>query len=223
MTQRRLSATHWTIVQAAQAGDDDAIRELVLKYRPAVVRYLQRRGLSSEAEDVAQEVLFGLVAKALRNADRRAGSFRGLVFALARNLLAKHLEKLNAKKRGAGRTVPLGEHDPAQEEPDEEFDREWLSALVRAGLAKLEARHPNYFVAVQRSVLDGQPQAQIAADLGISVGALKKHVHRGKRKLAGYLREEVWSYACSRKEYETEVRYLAQLLGPSDMFQAVPA
>ena len=94
---------------------------------------------------------------------------------------------------------------------------------MRAALAKLEARHANYFVAVRRSVLDGQPQAEIAADLGITVGALKKHVHRGKRKLAGYLREEVWSYACSRKEYEAEVRYLARLLGPGDMFQAASA
>jgi len=61
----KLSATRWTIVQAAQSGDEEAIRTLCEKYRPALVSYMRRRGLGEEAEDVTQEALFGLVQSAL--------------------------------------------------------------------------------------------------------------------------------------------------------------
>jgi len=47
---------------------------------------------------------------------------------------------------------------------------------------------------------------------GVTVGVVKKRVYRGKRKLAAYLRKEVWRYACSPGEYEAELAYLANLL-----------
>ncbi len=211
----KLSATHWTVVQAAQAGDEEALRELCLKYWPAVQAYLRSRGAADEADDVAQEVFVGLVTSALRGADREVGRFRGLLFAIARNQLAKHLERERAQKRGGGKVQALGDMEVAAEgEPSDDFDREWLGALVRDGLARLEREHPPYFEALRRFALEEQPQAEIAAALGISVGAVKKQVFRGKRKLIGYLREEVWAYACSPGEYEVELAYLAGLLGP---------
>jgi RNA polymerase sigma-70 factor (ECF subfamily) len=211
-----LSATRWSIVNAAQQGDVAAIRTLAEKYRPAVVAWLERRGLGADAEDLAQEALLGILGPALARADRRAGRFRGLVFAVARNIHLKHLEREGAQKRGPGRTVQLGtDHDvpdPAAP-PDDEFDREWLQALVQSALARLGREHPQYLEAVRRFVLDEQPQARIAEEVGASVGAVKKLVLRGKKKLAAYLREEVWAYAASPEEYETELRLLSQLLG----------
>ncbi|MGE0713705.1 MAG: RNA polymerase sigma factor [Planctomycetota bacterium] len=211
----KLSATHWTIVQAAQAGDAAAISSLCAKYRPAVVTWLERRGLGSEAEDVAQEAFLGLVTSALRRAQMGEGRFRGLVFAIARNQLARHFERAGAAKRGAGRVQPLGDEDVPAAEPDEAFDREWLAALVQTGLARLAAEHPNYFEALRRCALDGEPQAEVARALGITPGAVKKHVFRAKKKLGSYLQAEVWSYSCSPGEYEAELAYLSRLLGPA--------
>ena len=210
-----LSATRWTVVQAAKAGDADALRQLFEKYRPAVVGYLLRRGMKGEAEDVAQEVCVQLL-RALEKADPKAGRFRALVFAITRNLMGKHLQKANALKRGGGKVVKLGERDvdlAAEDEPDDDFDREWLGILVRRALARLAEEHENYFTALERFLLRGQAQQKIADDLGISVGAVKKHVHRGKKKLTGYLREEVWRYATSVNDYEMELRTLSKLLG----------
>ena len=210
-----LSATRWTVVQAAKAGDADALRQLFEKYRPAVVGYLLRRGMKGEAEDVAQEVCVQLM-RALEKADPKAGRFRALVFAITRNLMGKHLQKANALKRGGGKVVKLGERDvdlAADTEPDDDFDREWLAILVRRSLARLAEEHENYFMALERFLLRGEAQQKIADDLGISVGAVKKHVHRGKKKLTGYLREEVWRYATSVNDYETELRTLSKLLG----------
>ena len=180
-----LSATRWTVVQAAKAGDADALRQLFEKYRPAVVGYLLRRGMKGEAEDVAQEVCVQLM-RALEKADPKAGRFRALVFAITRNLMGKHLQKANALKRGGGKVVKLGERDvdlAADMEPDDDFDREWLAILVRRSLARLAEEHENYFMALERFLLRGEAQQKIADDLGISVGAVKKHVHRGKKPL----------------------------------------
>ena len=49
--------------------------------------------------------------------------------------------------------------------------------------------------------------------LPVSVEQVKKLVMRGKRRVAAYLRDEVWSYAGSGGEYEAELAYLSELLG----------
>lgn len=210
----KLSATRWTLVQAAQKGDSEAVRALCDKYRPALVSWLEKRGVGADAEDVAQETLLALVAKALQGADARAGSFRSLVFAVARNKLLKHLEQRGAQKRGAGRVQALGELDPsAPFERDDEFDREWLANLVKRALARLGEEHASTYKVLKRFVVDGAPQAEIAKELGVPVDNVKKLVYRGKRKVAGYLREEVWCYATSSQDYEAELAYLSKLLG----------
>ena len=49
-------------------------------------------------------------------------------------------------------------------------------------------------------------KAEIARRLDVRVGVVKKRVFRGKRKLADFLREEVWRYATSAADYEAELR-----------------
>lgn len=209
-----LSATRWTLVQAAQKGDTKAVSALCEKYRPAIVAWLEKRGLKNEAEDVAQEALLALVASALKGAKAEAGSFRGLVFAVARNKLLKHLEQRGARKRGAGKVQALGELDPSMPfERDDDFDKEWLANLVKRALARLGQEHPGTFEVLKRFVLDGMAQADIARELGLPTDNVKKLVFRGKRKVAGFLREEVWSYATSSADYETELGFLSKLLG----------
>jgi RNA polymerase sigma-70 factor (ECF subfamily) len=210
----RLSTTRWTLVHLAQSGDADAIRALCEKYRPAIVAYLAKRGLGSESEDVAQEVLLALTGSALERARSGAGRFRGLVFAVARNQLLKHLERQGAAKRGAGRTASLDGADPAEpSDPDATFDREWLANLVRSALARLNDEHPTTLRALQRFVLDGVPQAEVARELGLTTAQVKKLVFRGKRRVVSYLREEVWVYSGSSHEYEAELALLSKLLG----------
>jgi RNA polymerase sigma-70 factor (ECF subfamily) len=211
----RLTATRWTLVGAARDGDAAAIRALCEKYRPAIVGYLERRGLAAEAEDVAQEALLALVSSAIEGARAGAGKFRSLVFAVARNHLLRHLERRAAEKRGHGRTEPLGRAEPsAPAEPDSDFDREWLGSLLRSALARLEAEQPRAFVALRRFLLDGVRQAEIARELGLSVEQVKKLVLRGKRRVAAYLREEVWTYAGG--DYEAELAFLSRLLGSAE-------
>ncbi len=207
------TATRWTVIHLAREGEESAVRSLVLKYRPVVVSYLCRRGLGQEAEDLAQEVLVRLFHEGvLARANRAEGRFRSLLLAVTRNVLGKHLERRGAKKRGGGKVGLLGDQEVATAKPDEEFDREWLANLLQQALERLAREHPTYFEAFRRSILDGTPQKDVAEALGLTPGAVRKHVHRGKRKLISYLREEIWDTSSSPGDYDAELRYLAKLL-----------
>ncbi len=207
-----ITATRWTIVQAAQAGDQDALRAICEKYGPVVVSYLRRRGLGDDAEDVAQETLLALTRSALERARSGEGPFRALVFAIARNQLLRHLERQGALKRGAGRVEPLGDRDAATVAPDAEFDREWLGALVGRALGRLGVEHPDCLRALQRSVLDGASQATVAQELGVTVEQVKKLVFRARRRVAANLRAEVFSYASDSSDFAEELASLARFL-----------
>lgn len=208
-----LSATHWSVIEAARAGDEAAMEALFAKYRPAVVAYLGRAGFTADAEDLGQEVFLRLFRGGLR-ADASLGAFRSLVFTITRNVLRNHLEAASAKKR-AGQRVPLDEATVAAAPSDVDgFDREWLVRLVEVALQRLAVERPNYHQALRLFLLEGHPQARVAELLGQTVQTVKNHVHRGKQLLIEYVREEVLAYSGSRAAYVEELGALARLLPP---------
>ena len=186
-------STLWTVIRGAGKGDEAALRDFVLKYRPPVLAYLARRGFRAEAEDLAQEVFLRVFQdRVLLKADPSLGRFRSLLLSVTRHVLGHHVERELAKKR-----VPppsSGAAEAAKE--DEDFDREWVAHLIEVALARLAKEHPNYHDALRAS-LDGQ-----AADYN--------HVARGKKKLAEYLRDQVRDYSASRAELDEELRFLSK-------------
>lgn len=207
-----LSDTHWSVIEAARAGNEAAMEALFAKYRPAVVTYLGRSGFASDAEDLGQEVFLRLFRGGLR-ADANLGAFRSLVFTITRNVMRNHIEASTAKKR-AGTRVPLDEGTVAAPTDEDGFDREWLVRLVEVALQRLAVERPNYHQALRLFLLEGQPQARVAELLGQSVAAVKNHVHRGKQAIIEYVREEVLAYSGSRAAYVVELEALARLLPP---------
>lgn len=207
------TGTRWTEIAAAQRGDDVALRALALRYRPPVVAYLARRGLGAEAEDLAQEVFIRLFAGGvLDRADAAQGRFRDLLLAVTRHVLGNHVEHELARKRGADRTVPLGNLDVAAREPDDDFDREWVGHLLALALERLASEQPSYHAVLQRFLVEEQSYREIAAALGCSLDQVKNAVYRAKRKLVGYLQEEVGAYTASHAEWTQEVQHLARFL-----------
>ncbi len=204
-------STLWTVIRGAGRGDEASLREFVLKYRAPVAAYLARRGLSKDAEDLAQEVFLRLFQdRVLAKADPARGRFRSLLLAVTRHVVGHHLEKEHARKRGAGQVRPLEGIDVASPEPDESFDREWVAHLVEVALARLARDHPNYHEALRRALLEGKPWGEIAAALGKSEGEVGNWIHRGRRKLVEYLQDEVRDYSLSRDDYAEELRHLGR-------------
>lgn len=201
------------MIDAARGGDAAAQEELHDRYRGVVVAFLRRRGLEADAEDVAQEVFVRLFQRGvLARADPGRGSFRALLLAVTRHTLSDHLDARAARKRGGGAApVPLDDVEPPAPDEQTEFDREWLLAVLEAALARLRREHPNYHAAVKAHLLEGQPQAQVAAAAGLRPGDVRNHLHRGRRKLMDYVREEAWRTSAGPDDHATELEYLARL------------
>ena len=183
------------------------------KYRPVVVASFQRAGLAQEAEDLAQEVFLQLFETVLGRADRSRGRFRGLLFALSRQAAGHLRERRDALKRGGGAVQSLGERDHAEPCPEETFDREWVGRLLELALDRLEQKHPNYHQAVRLFLVEELTQDQVANRLGCSRQDIKNWVHRGRKKLIAYLRDEVWSTSTSQEDYAAELQLVLQVLG----------
>lgn len=155
---------------------EDGLYEAFLGMRPALHRYLLRRGArEDEAEDILQDVSITLSAG-------RTGPVAetgGYLYRMTTNQFLLH-------RRGAGRRARREEHwmeahvgDPPDmdEQPSAEtgmIAREQL-AVLQAVINQLPERTRTIF---RRFRLDGESRPAIAADLGISVSAIEKHLAR---------------------------------------------
>ena len=207
--------TRWSVIHAAQRGDDAALERLCARYRPAILAYLRRQGLSEDAEDVAQEALLALV-DTLPKVDSSAGRFRSLVFAVARHKFLSFRTREGAAKRGGGQHRAAVDADTlaAQGEPDDAFDREWLASLLESCLSRLKTEQGTLFAALESTVLAGKPQVEVARAEGVDPATIRKRVWRARKLIGTYLREQVEVYALSRDDLTLELRYLVTLLGP---------
>lgn len=210
-------STLWTVIRKARAGGQTAAADLVAKYRPTVRRFIRRQGFGEEdAEDLSQEVFLRVFEEGvLDRADPAKGRFRSLVLAVTRHVVGRHREREGARKRGAGRTVPL---DPdllaASRDRDADFDREWVANLIQVALGCLERENPNYFTALRLFLFERTPQREVARSMGKSEDEVKNYVFRGKARLVALLHEEIRSTSSSGDEYEDEVRYLSGFFRP---------
>jgi RNA polymerase sigma-70 factor, ECF subfamily len=202
----RFGSTLWTLVDGARAGDRPALDRIGALYRPPIVNFAQRQGLTAdEAEDAAQETLVRLFA-ALRGADPSKGKFRSLVLGIARNVIFETFRK-------RGRPVPLSPQESVDDR-EESFDRAWVNNIVLVALDRLrrecEARKTPFYEAL-RGQMEGKPHDEIAQALGVEAKQVKSYVHQARQKVRRAVEESIAEYTVEH-EYEEERRYLLRLL-----------
>jgi RNA polymerase sigma factor (sigma-70 family) len=207
-------STLWTLISEARRGDERATSTFGQRYRPPVIAYCRRLGLSIEAaEDAAQEVLLRFFCRGIiQRVDRRKGRFRSLLSAVTRNVVRQHWERQAAGKRAAA-TRSLRDLDLPETVPDEIFDREWIRHLIERSLSRLENGYPQYYDVLSRFLLEESSYTEIALQIGISETTVKNHVYRGKQKLIEIIRDEVRDYCISWDQYAAELEYLAGVMG----------
>src|SRR5215203_1715727 len=164
------------LVIAAILGNLDAFEQLVVRYRPAVVRLARTIVGTDDAEDVAQDSLL-LAFKALPGIEEPR-KFPAWLSAITRHRALRFSKSETAQM---SKRVPLDEallekiealaRPPVEKERDEE--------MIRA----LESLPSDYAMPLRLRFLDEMPLKRIAAFMGIPLSTVKWRIHHGKKLL----------------------------------------
>lgn len=165
------------LLRLRDTADQDAWSDFVNLYAPLVHAYCIKRGMQdADAADTAQEVLSS-VSKAMPgfDYDPQKGSFRGWLFQITRNQLIKTYQQQSKTPKATGDTAfhqTLEQHPDAADEM-EAWEREYQQHAFRWAAQKIEPEFKSTtWKAFWMVAVEFVPASRVAADLGISVGAV---------------------------------------------------
>ena len=164
------------LVVAAILGNLEAFEELVMRFRPAVVRLARTIVGADHAEDVAQDSLL-LAFKALP-AIEEPRKFGAWLSAITRN------RALRFSKSETSHTSKRVALDEALLEKIEALatplaDKERDEAMIQA----LDSLPADYAMPLRLRFLDEMPLDRIAAFMGVPLSTVKWRIHHGKKLL----------------------------------------
>jgi RNA polymerase sigma-70 factor (ECF subfamily) len=185
-----MDETSASLLDRLAAGPSDADwRRLYDLYAPLLRGWAARAGVpAADADDLVQEVMLAVHRDVGRFDRRGPGAFRAWLWRVLANRLREH-----ARRRPADPATParLAELEDADGRLSRLWDREHDAHVARQLLARAESDFaPATWAAFRRQVLDGEPAAAVAAELGLSVNAVliaKSRVLRRLRAEAGGL------------------------------------
>ena len=164
------------LVIAAILGNLEAFEQLVVRYRPAVVRLARTIVGSDDAEDVAQDSLL-LAFKALPGIEEPR-KFAAWLSAITRHraLRFSKSETTHMSKRVALDEALL-EKIEALAKPLADKERDEL--MIKA----LDSLPADYAMPLRLHFLDDMPLKRIAAFMGVPLSTVKWRIHHGKKLL----------------------------------------
>lgn len=169
------SASDAELVHAALLGDKESLGKLVQRHWQTAV-FLAARVLGSRelADDAVQEASIAAMTglDRLRSPDRFGAWFCGITLHVARRWAGQ----LRSELPGAP-----AEHACPQPGPAEAVERADVAARVRGAIALLADGQAQ---AVRLFYLQGLSHREVAAELGISAGAVKARLHQARAALA---------------------------------------
>ena len=184
------SSIHSTMLHAVRRRDPEAWRQLVHLFSPLIYDWCRQQGVqAADAADVTQDV-FRSVMKGL-DAFQRDGpedSFRGWLWTITRNKI-RDLHRARAARPGAyGGTDAwqMIEQLPDEAPPSQSgssTSQVSVSPLHRALEVVRNDFGDNTWQAFWRVTIEDQQAAEVAAELGISVNAVRKAKARVLRRL----------------------------------------
>jgi RNA polymerase sigma-70 factor (ECF subfamily) len=178
------------LVIEAILGNLEAFEQLVVRYRPAVVRLARTIVGSEDAEDVAQESLL-LAFKALPSIEEPR-KFAPWLSAITRH---RALRFSKSESAHANKRVPLDEAllekiealaKPAAYSAltDEALvERERNEAMLKA----VDDLSDDYAMPLKLHFLDDMPLKRISAFMGVPLSTVKWRIHHGKKLLRAKL------------------------------------
>jgi RNA polymerase sigma-70 factor (ECF subfamily) len=187
------SATSPSLLERARADDAAAWDRLVALYAPLVLHWCRRHELQEQdAADVFQEVFQAVATHLGRFRKEQAGdTFRGWLRTITRNKVHDHFRRLGREPGGVGGTDAqrrLAQLPAAAPEEDSADDEQAERDLLHRGLELIRAEfEEKTWQAFWRTAVDSQSAADVAAELGMSPGAVRV----AKCRVLQRLREEL--------------------------------
>jgi RNA polymerase sigma-70 factor (ECF subfamily) len=189
-SSRASNLTSLTLLERVRSHDEDAWERLVSLYGPLVYDWCRYQGLqAADAADVVQEV-FGTVSKRIAEfrRNRPGDSFRGWLWSVTRSRIYDYFRSRRAQLDAVGGTDAMRRWEQIPDEepaiytnPASQMSAD--SPVSRAlGLIRPEFRDRTW-QAFWRAAVAGEKTADIAADLGISLNAVRKAKSRVLRRL----------------------------------------
>jgi RNA polymerase sigma factor (sigma-70 family) len=229
-------ATQWTVVLAAggtpSAESAVALERLCSSYWYPLYAFVRRSGHSPpDAQDLTQEFFARLLEHNwIARADRHKGRFRSFLLMAMKHFLAGEWDKVKTIKRGGQvRLVPLQldaaetryTREPADTRtPDQVFEKQWALALLESVLNRLREDYARdgkgaLFHTLEPCLIgsrEAQPYSALAAELGMTEGAVKMAVCRLRERYRVCLKEEIAHTVASPAEVDEELRHLFRVL-----------
>ncbi|MBK7874320.1 MAG: sigma-70 family RNA polymerase sigma factor [Planctomycetes bacterium] len=223
--------TRWSLVLAAGKSSDPtaraALSELCAAYWMPLYHYVRRRGHDrAAAEDLVQGFFLRLFERAdFATLDAERGRFRAFLLVALKHYLADEHDKRTAEKRGGGR-APLSldferadsqwRLEPATDAtPEKAYERAFAEELLARTLASVERDYAERGEARAFGVLVGTltapgalPHRALAAELGVTEGAVQVAAHRLRERWRGALRAEVAAIVDDPTEVDAELAAL---------------
>lgn len=179
-----------SLLVRARANDRTAWERLADLFTPVVYNWVRRGGVpEADAEDVVQDVFLEVARGLARfHKDQPGDSFGGWLRTLTRRRTCDYHRRGplagagGSTARAALEQVPDTPHDDADPTDDP------TAEVVRRGLELIRPEfEPRTWQAFQAVAADGRPAADVAAELGTTVGA----VYMAKSRVLKRLREEL--------------------------------
>ena len=183
---RRLRRDRETLpISLLDPETDQVLAGRAVSLRNALARYFQRRLRdASEVDDLVQEVFLRIVR---RGDAGELDNLEGYVFKTAASVLMDRARR--RKVRQADRHIPFEPEAHAGETPGPERTLIGLETLEAIGVALLELPERTRRVFVLRRI-EGLSAPEIARRLGVSPGAVDKHMLKAVRHILARTRDE---------------------------------
>lgn len=213
---QKFPTTRWTLVERACQAESpeselEALQNVCLSYWQPLYAWARQSSWSPEdAADLIQSFFERMLEKGfLAAADREKGRLRTFLLTCLKRHANDVRDKNHAARRDARKTVSLdfewaeGRYHgqaAAGDSPDALYDRRWAHTLLHYTLEILEKEMINegkgQTFAVLKNFLEFRPdlessREEIAAQLGISEGALKSQIFRLRKRFHELLMAQV--------------------------------
>ncbi len=171
-----------TLLGRVRVREAAAWTRFVRLYTPLVCRWCRLEGVRAGAEDDIVQEVFLAVDQGLGTADVPDGkSFRAWLRTVARHRILDHFRRGRARVQGAGGTEAAR---ALEEVPGRIDDAEEVAGLYQRAMEliaeELDERSLRIFRA---TVQESRPLDEVAAEMGLSVGALYQARYRMFRRL----------------------------------------